>query len=69
MTTNDSVAARAQSSAQLLGWLTALTGLTSIIAVVVLVLTGHSAAGTAVAVIGGGVSAVGGIRVTVNIRR
>ncbi|MGW1847147.1 hypothetical protein [Streptomyces sp. NPDC001966] len=39
------------------------------IAVVVLALTGHLAAAPAVAVLGGGMSAVGGIQVTVSIRR
>ncbi|MFB7215309.1 hypothetical protein [Streptomyces sp. NPDC056255] len=38
-------------------------------AVVVLTLTGHLAAATAVAVLGGGTSAVGGIQATASIRR
>lgn len=54
---------------RLMGWLTAVTGLVSVVAVVFLVLTGHPEAATAVAVIGGAASAAGGIQVTVNIRR
>jgi hypothetical protein len=52
-----------------LGWVTTLTGLVSIVAVVVLALTGHTKEATAVGVIGGAVCAAGGIRVTVVIRR
>ncbi|AXK36499.1 hypothetical protein DVA86_31915 [Streptomyces armeniacus] len=52
-----------------LGWLTTMTGLVSIVAVVVLALTGHTEAAAAVAVIGGAVSAAGGVQVTVNIRQ
>ncbi|MET9757391.1 hypothetical protein AB0K71_05285 [Streptomyces syringium] len=39
------------------------------IAVVLLALTGHAAAASAVGLAGGAASAAGGIRVTVNIRR
>ncbi|MDT9692745.1 hypothetical protein Q5762_31355 [Streptomyces sp. P9(2023)] len=45
------------------------TGVVSVIAVVVLGLTGHSEAATAAGVIGGAAFAFGGITVTVNIRR
>ncbi|MEU6688107.1 hypothetical protein [Streptomyces sp. NPDC046832] len=56
------------SDVRLLAWLTAVTGLVSVIAVVILALTGHSEAALAVGVIGGAAGAAGGIRVTVNIR-
>ncbi|WP_199920480.1 hypothetical protein [Streptomyces katrae] len=62
-------ATRSQPPAGHLGWLTAVTGLVSIVAVAILTLTGHAAAATTVGVIGGGVSAAGGIQVTVRIRR
>ena len=54
---------------RLLGWLTTVTGLVSIVAVVVLALSGEPQAAAAVGIIGGAVSAAGGIQVTVNIRR
>ncbi|MEU3356122.1 hypothetical protein [Streptomyces sp. NPDC037389] len=50
-------------------WATAATALGTIVAVVVLALTGHPEVATAAAGVGGAVSTAGGIRVTVNIRR
>ncbi|WP_432106286.1 hypothetical protein [Streptomyces sp. bgisy091] len=49
------------------GRLEAVTGLASVIGAVVLALTGHAEAATAVGIAGGAV--VGGIHVTVNINR
>ncbi|MCX4967095.1 hypothetical protein OHA98_20295 [Streptomyces sp. NBC_00654] len=46
-----------------------MTGLASIVAVVVLALTGHDTAAALAGAIGGGVSTTGTIRVTVRIRR
>ncbi|MFD4483243.1 hypothetical protein ACFVXC_41205 [Streptomyces sp. NPDC058257] len=45
-----------------------MTGLLAIVAVTVLALTGHGAAAAVVGVIGGGVSAAGGVQVTVHVR-
>lgn len=50
-------------------WLTAVAGIVSIPAVVVLALTGHTEQAAAVGVIGGAMCAAGGIQVTVHIRR
>jgi hypothetical protein len=58
-----------RTDVRLLGWLSAVTGLVSVIAVVILALTGHGEAALAVGVIGGAAGAAGGIQVTVNIRR
>lgn len=49
----------------LLAWVTTLTALVSIVAVVVLALTGNTEAATAVGTIGGAVAALGG---SVNLR-
>ncbi|MFI6495422.1 hypothetical protein [Streptomyces sp. NPDC050564] len=46
-----------------------MTGLASIITVAVLALAGHAPAAAAVGVIGGGMSAAGGIQVTIHVRR
>ncbi|MET9646262.1 hypothetical protein [Streptomyces syringium] len=50
-----------------LAWVTTVAGLLSIVAVIVLALTGYTAAATAVGLIGGALA--GGIQVTVQIRR
>ncbi|MFJ6615069.1 hypothetical protein ACIQPT_32895 [Streptomyces sp. NPDC091289] len=46
-----------------------MTALVSVIAVTVLALAGHGSTAAAVGAIGAGVSATGGIRVTVRIQR
>ncbi|MGX1955034.1 hypothetical protein [Streptomyces sp. CB02115] len=58
-----------QQSTRLAGWLTTVTGLAAIVAVVVLALAGHETAAAVAGAIGGGASATGTIRVTVRIRR
>ncbi|MCZ4102100.1 hypothetical protein C8250_042055 [Streptomyces sp. So13.3] len=58
-----------RTDVRLLSWLTTLTGLLSVIAVVILTLTDHGEAAVAVGVIGGAMGTAGGIQVTVNIRR
>ncbi|MEU7206098.1 hypothetical protein [Streptomyces sp. NPDC045470] len=52
-----------------LGWLTTITVLVSVVAVVVLALTGHTQEAATVGVIGGALSAAGGIRISIHIRR
>lgn len=69
MTSLDGTPSKVRTDVRLLGWLTTVTGLVSVVAVVVLALIGHGEAAAAVGVIGGAVSAAGGIQVTVNIRR
>jgi hypothetical protein len=54
---------------RILGWFVAVTALASIIAVVILALTGYSAAAVSVGAIGAALAAAGSIQVTVNIRR
>jgi hypothetical protein len=54
---------------RVLGWLAVTAGVLSVPAVVVLALTGHSEQATAVGIIGDAMATVGGIQVTVNIRR
>ncbi|MGW7005851.1 hypothetical protein ACWGCW_24340 [Streptomyces sp. NPDC054933] len=53
----------------MLGWLSVLTALVAAVGATILVLTGHTALAATVATIGLGAGAVGGIDVTVNIRR
>ncbi|MFI9585729.1 hypothetical protein ACIHCQ_28650 [Streptomyces sp. NPDC052236] len=67
MTSIDRTPAEPSTHTRVLGWLTAATGLLSVIAAVILALTGHAEAAAAVGVSGGAVA--GGTQVTVNIRR
>ncbi|MEU2834911.1 hypothetical protein ABZ667_40820 [Streptomyces lavendulae] len=55
--------------AHLLGWLTAVTGLIAVIAVVVFVALGQGEAATAVGAVAAATLGVGGVRITVQIRR
>jgi hypothetical protein len=67
LTSADRTPAEPGTHARVLPWLTAATGLLSVIAAVILALTGHAEAAAAVGVSGGVVA--GGTQVTVNIRR
>lgn len=58
-----------RSDVRLLARMTAVTVLAAIVGAVVLALTGHTEAAVAVAGIGAGVTALGGIQVTIHIRR
>ncbi|MET9607057.1 hypothetical protein ABZZ17_18555 [Streptomyces sp. NPDC006512] len=58
-----------QLRASLLKWLTAVTALSAIVATVVLLVIGNAEAATSVAVIGAAALGVGGIQVTIQIRR
>ncbi|MFD8603328.1 hypothetical protein AMK14_24500 [Streptomyces sp. TSRI0445] len=58
-----------QLHVRLLALFTALTGLVSVVAVVVLVLTGHDTAAAVVGAIGGGAGTTDTLRVSVHIRR
>ncbi|GAA3122731.1 hypothetical protein [Streptomyces goshikiensis] len=55
--------------AHLLGWLTAVTGLIAVIAVVVLAVMGQGEAATAVGAVAAAALSVGGVHITVQIRR
>ncbi|MFD7978780.1 hypothetical protein [Streptomyces sp. NPDC059071] len=59
----------ASSKKSRLAWATIAAGLVSIAAVVVLGLTGHAAAATAVGAVGAAMCAAGGVTITVNIRK
>lgn len=69
VTSIDRTSNNAKISTQVLGWITAITVLLSVVAVFILAMAGHSAAAVAVGLIGGSASAAGGIQVTVHIRR
>ena len=66
MTSIDRTPAEPDIHARLLSWLTAITGLLSVCAAVILAVVGQAEAAAVVAVAG---SAVTGTQVTVNIRR
>jgi hypothetical protein len=68
-TTTNRTLTRSQVPVRALAWVTALTGFLSIAAVTALTLTGHPQEAAAAGLIGGAVSATGGIRVTVIVRR
>ncbi|MFD9499261.1 hypothetical protein [Streptomyces sp. NPDC060035] len=67
MTSIDRTPAEPGTGARAPGRLAAVTGLLSVIAAVILALTGHAEAAAAAGVAGGAVA--GGIHVTVNIHR
>ncbi|WP_432040443.1 hypothetical protein [Streptomyces cucumeris] len=69
LTPLDRTATEPRTDVPLLSWLTPLTTLMCVVAVVILGLTGHTEAAVAVGVIGGGLGAATGIQITVNIRR
>ncbi|MGW2638078.1 hypothetical protein [Streptomyces sp. NPDC001348] len=67
MTSTNHTPAPGAAGPHVLGWISAVTGLLTVVAVIVLAVTGHAGAAAAVAVAGGAVT--GGGRVTVTIRR
>lgn len=69
MTTIDRTSNDLPRHPNLLAWVTTLTALVSIVAVVVLALTHNTEAATAVGTIGGAVTALGGSWVNLRTRR
>ncbi|MFF2538756.1 hypothetical protein [Streptomyces cyaneofuscatus] len=69
MTSLDRTTGAGPFEARLLAWLTVITALVSIIAALILAMTGHSDVAVAVAAVGGTVSMAGGIQVIVQIRK